>query len=75
MSVDGSESREVGMNLRCWLLSLLNIHHPDCGHCNAHDTCGEEMRKRLEELNWRTNPRSPNDSKPGEIIARQHIGQ
>jgi hypothetical protein len=31
------------------------------------------MRKRLEELNWRTQPRSPNDgvfdSNPGEVIS------
>jgi hypothetical protein len=33
------------------------------------------MRKRLEELNWRTLPHSPNngdhgeDSKPGEVIS------
>jgi hypothetical protein len=33
------------------------------------------MRKRLEELNWRTNPQSLSDSKPGEIVARQHVGQ
>ncbi len=42
------------MNLKCYLLSLLRIHSPDCEVCNAQETCGEEMRKRLEELNWRT---------------------
>ncbi len=65
---------------KCYLLSLLRIRHPDCAHCNARETCGEEMRKRLEELNWRTLPHSPNngdhgevvgvfDSKPGEVIS------
>ncbi len=41
------------MKLKCNLLSLLRIHRPDCEHCNARETCGHEMRKRLEELNWR----------------------
>ena len=67
------------MKLRCYLLSLLRIHHPDCEHCHARETCGDEMRKRLEELNWRTQPYSLNhvghgevvrvvDSKPSEVI-------
>jgi hypothetical protein len=41
-------------NLRrriCCVLSLLRIHSPDCEHCMAHLTCGDELRKRLEELN------------------------
>jgi tRNA(Ile2) C34 agmatinyltransferase TiaS len=42
----------------CHLLSILRIHNPDCEHCNARATCGEEMRERLEELNCRTQPRS-----------------
>ena len=49
------------MNLRrriCHLLSLLRIHIPDCEHRNAHETRGREMRERLEELGWRTQPRS-----------------
>ena len=59
------------MNLRCYLLSLLRIHHPDCERC-AREKYGDEMRKRLEELNWRTQPHSPEaggffDSKPGEV--------
>ena len=68
------------MYLRCYLLSLLRIHSPDCERCNAHETGGDEMRKRLEELNWQTQPRSLNngghgevvrvfDSKPGEVVA------
>lgn len=43
------------MNLRphlCHLLSVLKIHDPDCEYCN--ETCGYEMRKRLEELNGLT---------------------
>ena len=72
------------MKLRCYLLSLLRIHRSDCEHCNVRETCGYEMRKRLEELNWRTQPYSPNngdhgevlevfDSKPGEVVASQHV--
>jgi hypothetical protein len=44
------------VNLRCYLSSLLRIHRPDCEHCLARETRGDEMRKRLEELNWRTQP-------------------
>jgi hypothetical protein len=58
---------------KCYLLSLLRIHHSDCELCNAREKYGEEMRRRLEELNWRTQPSSPNngvsDSKPGEVIS------
>ena len=67
------------MKLRCYLLSFLRIHRPDCEHCNARETCGNLMRKRLEELNWKQ-PHSLNngdheevvgvfDSKPGEVVA------
>jgi hypothetical protein len=59
------------VNLRprmCYLLSLLRIHRPDCELCNARETCGDEMRKRLEELNWRTQPRSLNDGDYGEVV-------
>jgi hypothetical protein len=60
------------VKLRCYLSSLLRIHHPDCKHC-ARGTPGDVMRKRLEELGWRTQPCSPEvvgvfDSQPGEII-------
>ena len=72
------------MKLRCYLLSLLRIHRSDCEHCKAREKCGLEMRERLEELNWRTQPYSPNngdhgevvevfDSKPGEVVARTPI--
>jgi hypothetical protein len=63
------------VNLRCYLSSLLRIHHPDCEVCSAREKYGVEMRKRLEELNWRTEPHSLKDgdhgevgSKPGEVI-------
>jgi hypothetical protein len=68
------------VKLRCYLLSLLRIHHPDCEHCNVRETCGHEMRKRLEELNWRRQPTvlkkevhgdvvEVSDSAPGEVLA------
>ena len=44
------------MNLRCYLSSLLRIHRPYCQRCSAREIYGDEMRKRLEELNWRTQP-------------------
>ena len=67
------------MRLRCYLLSLLKIHRPDCEHC-ARAKAGDEMRKRLEELNWRTQQPSHDhgehcevievfDSKPGEVLS------
>jgi hypothetical protein len=67
------------VKLRCYLLSLLRIHPPDCEHCKARERCGVEMRERLEELNGRTPPYSLNngdhaevvqvfDSKPGEGV-------
>jgi hypothetical protein len=37
----------------CYVLSLLRVHSPDCKHCVAHLTCGDELRKRLDELNGR----------------------
>jgi hypothetical protein len=64
---------ELVVSLKCYLLSLLRIHPADCPRCNAREIYGEEMRKRLEELNWRTpNPHNSRDqavdSKPGEIV-------
>ena len=62
---------------KCYLLSLLRIHHSDCELCNAREKYGEEMRKRLDELNWRTQPHSPSngvlDSKPAEVVASPPI--
>ena len=68
------------MNLRCYLLSLLRIHSPNCEVCNAREKYGVEMRERLEELNWRSLPDSHAngdhgraveefDSEPGEVIS------
>ena len=63
------------MNLRCRLSSLLRIHSPNCEVCNAREEYGLEMRRRLEELNWRTQPNSLGNGnhgevsfKPGEVI-------
>ena len=67
------------LKLRCYLLSLLRIHRPDCEHCKAREKCGIEMRERLAELNYRTQPHSlingdlaevvqVFDSKPGEGV-------
>ena len=72
------------MKFRCYLLSLLRIHRPDCEHCKAREKCGIEMRERLAELNWRTQPNLLKeeiqrevvevfDSKPGEVVARTPI--
>jgi len=72
------------VKLRCYLLSLLRIHRPDCELCSAREKYGVEMQKRLEELNWRTQPRSLNkgddgevvkvfDPKPGEVVASPPI--
>jgi len=41
----------------CYVLTLLRIHSPNCKHCNVHETRGDEIRRRLEELSWRTQPR------------------
>jgi len=54
--------------LRCSLLSLLRIHSPDCKRCNTQETPGNEIRKRLEELNWQTQPRSLNNGGHGEVV-------
>jgi hypothetical protein len=39
--------------LICSVSSLLRIHSPYCEHCMARLTCGDELRRRLEELNWK----------------------
>lgn len=38
------------------MLSFLRIHNPDCEHCTAQLTCGNDLRKRLEELNGPVQP-------------------
>ncbi len=55
------------MKLKCYLLSLLRIHRPDCEHCKAREKCGVEMRERLEELNGRTQPYSLNNGDHAEV--------
>jgi len=52
---------------KCYVLSLLRIHHPDCEHCKAREKYGVEMRKRLEELNWRTQ-RHPLNNGDHEVV-------
>lgn len=59
------------MNLRrriCHLLSLLRIHNPDCERCNDREICWGEMRERLEELNWRTQPHSLKNEDHGGVM-------
>ncbi len=54
----------------CYVLSLLRIHSPDCEQCNARQTSGDEIRKRLEELAWRSQPepRSLKDGDYGVVV-------
>lgn len=55
--------------VRCYLLSVLRIHHPDSERCNARETFGDEMRRWLEELNWRTQPDSLGNGGHEEVLA------
>jgi hypothetical protein len=55
----------------CSLLFLLRIHRPDCEDCHLRETCGDETRKRLEELNWRTQPYWLNNVGHGEVEGRR----
>ena len=57
-SSNGSAEATTFRRRICYVLSLLRIHSPECEYCHAHETQGEEMRKRLEELSWRIQPRS-----------------
>jgi two-component system, NarL family, response regulator NreC len=57
--------------LKCYLLSLLRIHHPDCEHCNPRKTCGDELRNRLEELNWRMQQRTATSAAFQKLPSRQ----
>ena len=57
------------MKLRCRLLSFLKLHQPDCDLCKARETCGLDMRRRLEELNSRTLPNSRRREARGEVAA------
>jgi hypothetical protein len=40
----------------CHVLSLLRVHNPDCMHCAVRLTCGNDLRKRLKELNEPVGP-------------------
>lgn len=70
------------MKLRCYLLSLVRLHSAECKLCNVSATSGEEIRRRLEELNGRPRWLIHGDhgevaevfaSKPAEGAARQPI--
>ena len=42
---------------------------PECQYCKAREGYGIEMRKRLEELGWGTEPCLPElNSEPAEVI-------
>jgi hypothetical protein len=56
------------VKLRCYLLSLLRIHRPDCEHCKALEKCGLQMRERLAELNWQTQPNLTKKGVHGEVV-------
>ena len=56
------------MKLRCYFLSLLRIHRPDCEHCRAREKCGLEMRERLAELNRRTQSNLLKKEVHGEVV-------
>jgi negative regulator of sigma E activity len=51
----------------CYVLSLLRIHSSDCEHCMVRQTCGDELRKRLEELDGRKQPSSQENGNHREI--------
>src|ERR1039458_651914 len=48
LEANGLNTARSVVNLRCYLLSLLRIHRPDCELCNAREKYGVEMQKRLE---------------------------
>jgi hypothetical protein len=56
------------VKLRCYLESLLRMHRPDCEHCNPRVERGPEIRKRLEELNLRMQPRSVHSEEHEEVV-------
>ena len=60
------------MSLRCYLLSLLKLHRPDCVRCKVLEKCGLEMRERLEELNWRSQSYSLHRELHGEFVEVFH---
>lgn len=56
------------MKLRCYLESLLRMHRPDCARCHPIESSGPDIRKRLEELNLRMQPRSVKNSDHEEVV-------
>ena len=56
------------MKLRCYVLSFLRMHRSDCETCAARETTGDEMRRRLDELNWRTQPPALNQGNRGKAL-------
>src|ERR1700678_2145411 len=52
MANDPESARWV-VYLRCYLLSLLRIHSPDCERCNAHETRGLRRRSGWKRLTGR----------------------
>jgi hypothetical protein len=66
----GPNSGEVVVTLRdriCYMLALLRVHSPECEHCNARVTCGNDILKRLEELNGRTQPSPLHNENQGDV--------
>ena len=54
--VEANDSKAANWVLKlrlgiCYVFSLLGIHSPDCERCMARLASGDELRKRLEELN------------------------
>jgi len=68
LEAKGLNTARSVVNLKCYLLSLLRIHRPDCELCNAREEYGVELRKRLEELSWRTRARSLNNEEHDEVV-------
>jgi hypothetical protein len=72
------------VKLRCYVESILRMHSRDCALCNPMESSGPDIRKRLEELNLRMQPRSVKnddheegvrefDSKPEEVGANPPV--
>ena len=69
----GPETCEVVVKLSCQLLSLLGMHSPHCAACNIQRANGENIRKRLEELNDQTQLHSSNVGDQAAKIVRSPI--
>src|SRR5260370_42155694 len=64
---NGLNAVRLVVKLRCYFLSLLRIHRPDCEHCRAREKCGLEMRERLAELKRRTQSDLPKEEVHGGV--------